>query len=70
MVNLPLPPCEGMVIDYALDLSARDMLHASEHEHVADVQRVPPQLALPTATNVLPPTYPPPSMMRQPRALP
>jgi len=69
IVNLPLPPCEGMVMGYALDLSARDTLHAGEHEHVAELPHMPPQLAPSTATNVLPPTYPTPSMMRQPRAL-
>jgi hypothetical protein len=75
IVNLPLPPCEGMVIGYVLDLSARDTLHANEHEQVADVQHIAPQLAPPAATTVLPPaypppSYPPPSAMRQPRALP
>jgi hypothetical protein len=70
IVNLPLPPCEGMVIGYALDLSARETLHANEHEHMADLQQMPAQLAPPAATNLLPPTYPPPSVMRPPRALP
>jgi hypothetical protein len=69
IVNLPLPPCEGMVIGYALDLSARDTLHANEHEHAADVRHMAPQLGS-SATTVLPAAYPPPSAMRQPRALP
>lgn len=70
IVNLPLPPCEGMVIGYALDLSARDTLHANEHEHVPGWQHLAPQLAPTTTDLLLPPAYPPPSTMRQPRALP
>jgi hypothetical protein len=65
IVDLPLPPCEGMVIGYALDVSARDALHANER--VAELQHMPPQSAAPQPS-VPPPIYPPPSMVRQPGA--